>query len=88
MFDLIAWIVLGGLVGWAASLVMGTRRQQGCLMDVIVGIIGAFVGGTLMGLLRGQGLQFTGQLSLNPGSLFTAFIGAVILLAVLRAVRR
>lgn len=87
MFNLIAWIVLGGLVGWAASVVMGTRRQQGCLMDVVVGVVGAFIGGAVLGLLRGQGLQFGGELSLNPTSLFTAFLGAVILLAVLRALR-
>lgn len=87
MFDLLAWIVLGGLVGWLASVVMGTRRRQGCLMDVVVGVAGAFIGGAVVGFLRGQGLQLRGELSLDPGSLFTAFLGAVILLAILRALR-
>ena len=87
MFNLIAWIVLGGFVGWAASVVMGTRKRQGCLMDVIVGVAGAFIGGAVISFIRGYGLQFAGDLSLDPGSLLTAFIGAVILLAVLRAVR-
>ncbi len=87
MLDLLSWIVLGGLVGWAASVAMGRRRQQGCLTDVIVGVAGAFIGGAVLNFIRGYGLQFTGQLSLDAGSLLTAFIGAVILLAVLRAVR-
>lgn len=87
MFNLIAWIILGGLVGWAASAVMGRRKEQGCLMDVIVGVAGAFIGGAVMNLIRGSGLRFTGELSFDPGSLFIAFVGAVILLAVLRAVR-
>ena len=87
MLDLLSWIILGGLVGWAASLAMGTRRQQGCLMDVIVGIVGAFVGGAVLSVVRGGGFRLQGELSLDPGSLFTAFLGAVILLAVLRALR-
>jgi uncharacterized membrane protein YeaQ/YmgE (transglycosylase-associated protein family) len=86
MLNLVSWIVLGGLVGWAASVAMG-RRQQGCLMDVLVGVAGAFVGGAVLNLVRGQEFQFTGDLSLDAGSLFTAFLGAVILLAVLRALR-
>ena len=43
----IAWIVLGALAGWIASLIAGTNRQQGCLIDIIVGIVGAFIGGFL-----------------------------------------
>lgn len=87
MLNLLSWIILGGLVGWVASRVMGTHRQQGFLKDVVVGIVGAFVGGAVLNFVRGQGLQFGGELSLNAGSLFTALLGAVILLAVLRALR-
>lgn len=86
MIDLLAWIVLGGLVGWAASVVMRTRKQ-GCITDVVVGIAGAFVGGALINLISGRGLRFTGELNLNLSSLLTAFVGAVIVLAVIRAIR-
>jgi uncharacterized membrane protein YeaQ/YmgE (transglycosylase-associated protein family) len=53
----------------------------------MVGVAGAFVGGAVLSFVQGRGLQFSGELSLNPGSLLTALLGAVILLAVLRAVR-
>lgn len=86
MLNLIAWIVLGGIVGWLASLIMG-RREQGCITDIIVGIVGAFVGGAIMNLVQGEGLQFTGDLSLNLGSILVALLGAVVLLAILRALR-
>ncbi|MFQ5342656.1 MAG: GlsB/YeaQ/YmgE family stress response membrane protein [Anaerolineae bacterium] len=87
MFNLIAWIILGGFVGWLASAVMGRRKEQGCLMDVVVGVAGAFIGGAVISFIRGNGLQLSGDLNLDAGSLFTAFVGAVILLAVVRAVR-
>ncbi len=87
MLNLLSWIILGGLVGWAASRVMGTHRRQGFLMDVVVGVVGAFVGGAVLSFVRGQGLRLSGELSLNAGSLVTALVGAVILLAVLRALR-
>lgn len=71
--NIIAWIVIGGLAGWLASMVMGTNDQQGCLMDVVIGIIGAIVGGFLLGLVGFGGDGFI-------PSLFTAFLGAVVVL--------
>ena len=82
--SLIAWIIVGGIAGWLASLVMKTNRRQGCLMDIIVGVIGGFVGGWLLTQL-GVGGQVTG---LNVGSIVVAFIGAVVFLALLRLIQR
>ncbi|GAB4465458.1 MAG: hypothetical protein Kow00120_30710 [Anaerolineae bacterium] len=82
--NLIVWIIVGGIAGWLASIVMKTNRQQGLLIDIIVGIIGGFIGGLVLQLLGVNG-EVTG---LNLPSILTAFIGAVILLAVLRLLRR
>jgi uncharacterized membrane protein YeaQ/YmgE (transglycosylase-associated protein family) len=80
MMGILGWIILGGLAGWAASALMGTR--QGCLMDVIVGIIGGFVGGLVFNLLGGVGVT-----GFNLWSFVVAVIGAVIFIAILRAIR-
>lgn len=77
---ILGWIILGGLAGWAASALMGTR--QGCLMDVIVGIIGGFVGGLVFNLLGGVGVT-----GFNLWSFVVAVVGAVIFIAILRAIR-
>ncbi|MBN1312138.1 MAG: GlsB/YeaQ/YmgE family stress response membrane protein [Anaerolineae bacterium] len=82
--DIVVWIIIGAVAGWLASLVMKTNRKQGLLMDIIVGIVGAFIGGFVLNLL-GVGGGVTG---LNLTSLLTAFIGAVILLAILRVIRK
>ena len=44
----LSWLIMGALAGWIASLIAGTNRQQGCLIDIIVGIVGAFIGGFLL----------------------------------------
>lgn len=80
----IAWIVLGALAGWIASLIAGTNRQQGCLIDIIVGIVGAFIGGYVFDLLN-VGPQVTG---FNLPSLLVAVVGAVILLFIVKAIQR
>jgi uncharacterized membrane protein YeaQ/YmgE (transglycosylase-associated protein family) len=84
LINIIVWIIVGAIAGWLASIVMKTNAQQGFIMDVIVGIIGAFIGGFVLNLL-GVGGGVTG---LNIASILTAFIGAVILLALLRLLRR
>ena len=84
--SLIAWLVIGGVAGWLASIVMKTNSQQGMLLDIIIGIVGAFIGGFLLDMLditAGQTVS-----GFNFVSLITAFIGAVILIALLRMVRR
>jgi uncharacterized membrane protein YeaQ/YmgE (transglycosylase-associated protein family) len=77
---ILGWIIIGGLAGWIASLIMG--ESQGCLMDVVVGVIGAFIGGAVFNLLTGAG--FSG---FNLWSLVVAVIGAVIFIVILRAIR-
>lgn len=83
MIDLLVWIIVGAIAGWLASLVMRTNTSQGLLGDIIVGIIGALIGGFLLDALGVGG----GVSGLNLASILTAFIGAVVLLAILRAVR-
>ncbi len=77
----LAWIIIGALAGWLASVVM--RSRQGLIMDIIVGIVGAIIGGFLFSQVGAQGIT-----GFNIWSLFVAFIGAVILLGVLRVVGR
>jgi uncharacterized membrane protein YeaQ/YmgE (transglycosylase-associated protein family) len=81
--NILVWIIIGGIAGWLASIVMSTNRSQGMLADIVVGIIGGLVGGWLLTAV-GVGGAVSG---LNLGSLLTAFIGAVVLLAVLRLIR-
>ncbi len=90
MLGLIVWIIVGAIAGWLASIVMKTNHSQGLLMDIIVGIIGGFIGGWVLDLL-GAGTAAAGSSGvsgLNLVSILTAFIGAVILLAIVRFVRR
>ena len=84
ILNIVAWIIVGGIAGWLASIVMGTNSRQGCLTDIIVGIIGGFIGGFVLSQL-GIGGAVTG---INLGSILVAFIGAVIFLGVLRLIRR
>ncbi len=82
---IIIWLVMGGLVGWIASMIMGTDAQQGIILNIVVGIVGALIGGWLIGPLLGAG-------SINDGitimSFIVSLIGAVLLLAILNFVQR
>ncbi len=80
---IITWIILGALAGWIASMITGQNARVNGFMNVIVGIIGAFIGGLVLQLLGAQ--QPTG---FDLPSLLTAILGAVILLALVRAFRR
>ena len=82
----IAWIVIGGLIGWVASMIMKTDAQQGILLNVIVGIVGAFVGGLLLSPLVGAGT--INNVGVSIPSLLVSLGGAVILLAVVNLFRR
>ena len=53
----ILWLIIGGLLGWVASMIMGTNDQQGKLLNIVVGIVGAFLGGLLAGLHAGLDLE-------------------------------
>ncbi len=87
MINFILWLLFGALIGWLASLVMRTDAQQGALLNIVVGIVGAFLGGFLFSLLGiGGGNINQGDFSLS--SLIVSFIGAVILLAIVNLFRR
>ncbi len=80
---IILWIIFGGLVGWVASLIMKTEGEQGVVVDIIVGIVGAVIGGWIM-IFFGQG-NITG---FNLYSFIVALLGAVILIAIVKPIRR
>jgi len=80
---ILLWIVFGALVGWIASLIMNTDGQQGAVLNIIVGIIGAVVGGWVMSTMGESGVS-----GFNLYSFLVALVGAVLLIAVVKAVRR
>ena len=83
--NFIVWLVVGGVLGWLASIVMKTDGQQGILLNVIVGIVGAFLGGLLLAPLFGTGT--INSSSFSVGSLIVSFVGALILLAIVNLIR-
>jgi uncharacterized membrane protein YeaQ/YmgE (transglycosylase-associated protein family) len=87
MINFILWLVFGALVGWLASMVMRTDAQQGALLNIIVGIIGAFVGGFLFNLLGGGGSNINNN-DFSLGGLLVSFVGAVVLLGIINLFRR
>lgn len=79
-YGFIAWIIIGGLAGWIASKFMGTDAQQGILLNIVVGIVGAFLGGIILALVAdpsGAGIIIT---------FITAVLGACLLLFIVKAV--
>ena len=86
MINIIVWLVVGGVIGWLASIVMKTDAQQGIVLNVVVGIVGAVLGGWLLAPLFGTGT--INQDSLSVPSLAVSLLGAVILLAIVNLVRR
>jgi uncharacterized membrane protein YeaQ/YmgE (transglycosylase-associated protein family) len=82
----ILWLVIGGVIGWLASLVMRTDGSQGIILNVVVGIVGALLGGWLIGPMVGAGTINSGDISL--AGLFVSFLGAVILLAIVNLITR
>lgn len=86
MINFFIWLVAGGLIGWLASVIMHTDGQQGLFLNVVVGIVGAAVGGWLISPLIGVGT--INQDVFNVGALLVALIGAVILLALINLFRR
>ncbi|WP_333838832.1 GlsB/YeaQ/YmgE family stress response membrane protein [Novosphingobium sp.] len=82
---LIILLIVGGILGWLASIVMRTDAQQGVFLNVVVGIVGALLGGFLLTPLIGGGSITNG---ISAGSLIVSFLGAIILLAIVNLVRR
>ncbi len=86
MINLIVWLIVGGIIGWVASMIMRTDGQQGMFLNVVVGIVGAALGGWLISPLLGMPSINEGTFSI--GSLLVSLIGAVILLAIVNLFRR
>jgi len=81
LWDIIVWIIIGGLAGWVASMITKTDASQGVIGNIVAGIIGAFVGGFLFGLFGGAG--FTG---FNIWSFVVALVGAIVVLFIWKAI--
>ena len=84
--NLIIWLVVGGLIGWLASVLMKTNDQQGLFLNVAVGIVGAMVGGWFISPL--VGVSTINQNNFSLPALAVSFVGAAILLAIVNLVRR
>lgn len=76
--NLIAWIILGAIAGWLASIVTGRNAQMGCIANIIAGVIGGVLGGWLLSSVFG----WEGVTGFNIYSLIVAFVGAVIVLVI------
>lgn len=77
--SIIIWLVVGGLIGWVASMIMKTDAQQGIILNIVVGIVGAVIAGLLFGAGGGP---------LSITNILWSLLGAVILLAVVNLIRR
>jgi uncharacterized membrane protein YeaQ/YmgE (transglycosylase-associated protein family) len=75
---LISWVIFGALAGWVASMLAGTNKRQGCITNVLIGVVGAFLGGLLVEVVTGQNFSFTWSWR----SFAVAVIGSVLLLAI------
>ncbi|MCG8347465.1 MAG: GlsB/YeaQ/YmgE family stress response membrane protein [Chloroflexales bacterium] len=80
----LSWILFGAIVGWIASIIAGTNDRQGCVLNIVVGIVGAFIGGAAMTFIN-QGQPF--DFGFDLASFVVAIIGSLILLALVRAAR-
>jgi uncharacterized membrane protein YeaQ/YmgE (transglycosylase-associated protein family) len=83
LLDILIWVVLGALAGWIASIVMGRNRQMGAIANIVVGILGALIGGYIMRFFGEPGIT-----GLNLYSILVAIGGAIVLLFVVRLIRR
>jgi uncharacterized membrane protein YeaQ/YmgE (transglycosylase-associated protein family) len=83
LVNILLWIVLGAAAGWIASMIMGSDAQMGAVANIIVGILGALVGGFLFNLVG-----LAGDTGFNLWTLLVAIVGAVVLLFLVGLVRR
>jgi uncharacterized membrane protein YeaQ/YmgE (transglycosylase-associated protein family) len=84
--NIIIWLVVGGLIGWVASLIMRTDAQQGVILNIVVGIVGALLSGWFLSPLFG--LSTINQSNFSIPGLLISLLGAVILLAIVNFIRR
>ena len=83
MMGFLIWLIVGGIIGWIASMIMRTDAQQGVILNVVVGIIGAVIAGLILG-----GGNINNSDPLNITNILYSLLGAIILLAVVNLVRR
>jgi uncharacterized membrane protein YeaQ/YmgE (transglycosylase-associated protein family) len=86
IMNIIIWLVIGGVIGWIASIVMRTDGQQGLLLNVVVGIVGSLLGGWLLSPL--VGISTINQSNFSLAGLLVSLAGAVILLAIVNLIQR
>ena len=86
MVNFLIWIIVGGIIGWVASVIMRTNAQQGLLLNVVVGIVGAFVAGWFLSPYFG--ISTINQSNFSVPAMLVSLGGAVILLAVVNLLRR
>jgi uncharacterized membrane protein YeaQ/YmgE (transglycosylase-associated protein family) len=84
--NIIIMLIVGGLIGWVASMIMRTNAQQGVILNIVVGIVGALLAGVLLAPLFGTGSITQGDFSLS--GLLISLVGAVILLAIVNLFHR
>ena len=82
MINLLIWLIVGGVIGWLASMIMRTDAQQGIFLNIVVGIVGAFIGGLI---ISGGSIN---NAPLNITSFLVSLVGAIILLAIVNLIRR
>jgi uncharacterized membrane protein YeaQ/YmgE (transglycosylase-associated protein family) len=81
---LITWIIFGALAGWVASMIAGSDERQGCFLNIVVGVVGALIGGIIVEFVTGRGFSF----GFNLSSFVVAVIGAIVLLLITGMARR
>ncbi len=81
--NFLGWIIIGGIAGWIASKIMKTDQSMGVLANIVVGIVGAFIGGFVFSSIGGEGVE-----KFNIYSLLVATVGSVILLGILKAFKK
>jgi uncharacterized membrane protein YeaQ/YmgE (transglycosylase-associated protein family) len=84
--NFIIWLIAGAVIGWVASIIMHTNSQQGLLLDIVVGVIGAFVAGFFLTPLFG--VSTINQNNFSAPALLVSLGGAIVLLAVVNLFRR
>lgn len=82
MIGILVWLIVGGVIGWLASIVMRTDAQQGIILNVVVGIVGAFLAGLVV---TGGSINNAG---IDTRSVIASFLGAVVLLGIINLIRR
>jgi uncharacterized membrane protein YeaQ/YmgE (transglycosylase-associated protein family) len=85
MMNFLVWLIVGGVAGWLASLIMRTDAQQGLLLNIVVGIVGSLIGGWVISPMVGVAPLSEG---LSLGSFWVSLVGAVLLLAIVNLFRR